>query len=144
MIFFPSQSTAHLIKLSFASFHGGLQPKVTHNFLIVKSNGLLSAFLILIFRVSKTIGHFLWLETTISLEFHGTLLFRFRMVPSLYLSLCHFCLGWCLTLLDTIWTCSLPGASSHGILQARTWEWALMPFSRELFPTWGLNSTSLH
>ena len=26
--------------------------------------------------------------------------------------------------------CSLPGSSVHGILQARTLEWAAMPFSR--------------
>ena len=28
--------------------------------------------------------------------------------------------------------CSLPGSSVHGILQARTLEWVVIPFSREL------------
>ena len=34
---------------------------------------------------------------------------------------------------------SLPGSSVHGILQARTLERVVMPSSREIFPTQGLN-----
>ena len=37
----------------------------------------------------------------------------------------------CLTLWDPI-DCSLPGASVHGILQARIREWVAIPFSRGL------------
>ena len=32
-----------------------------------------------------------------------------------------------------LWTCSLPGSSVHGILQARILEWVATPFSRESF-----------
>ena len=35
----------------------------------------------------------------------------------------------CLTLYDPM-NCSLPGASVHGILQARLLEWVAIPFSR--------------
>ena len=34
--------------------------------------------------------------------------------------------------------CSPPGSSVHGISQARTLEWVVMPSSRGLFPTQGL------
>ena len=33
-------------------------------------------------------------------------------------------------LLVTLWTCSPPGSSTHGILQARILEWVAMPFSK--------------
>ena len=36
----------------------------------------------------------------------------------------------CLTLCDPM-SCSLPGSSVHGILQARVLEWVAIPFSRE-------------
>ena len=35
--------------------------------------------------------------------------------------------------------CSPPGSSVPGILQARTLEWAAIPFSRRIFPTQGSN-----
>ena len=35
--------------------------------------------------------------------------------------------------------CSPPGSPVHGILQARILEWVAIPFSREIFPTQGLN-----
>ena len=35
----------------------------------------------------------------------------------------------CLTLCDPM-SCSLPGSSVHGILQARILEWVAIPFSR--------------
>ena len=35
----------------------------------------------------------------------------------------------CLTLCDPI-DCSQPGSFDHGILQARTWDWAAMSSSR--------------
>ena len=37
----------------------------------------------------------------------------------------------CLTLHDSM-DCSPPSSSVHGILQARTLEWAAIPFSREI------------
>ena len=36
----------------------------------------------------------------------------------------------CVRLFVSRWTCSLPGSSVHGILQARILEWVAMPFSR--------------
>ena len=45
-------------------------------------------------------------------------------------SLCAKSLQLCPTLCDPM-DCSLPGASVHGILQARILEWVAMPFSRE-------------
>ena len=33
-------------------------------------------------------------------------------------------------LFATLWICSSPGSSVHGILQARILEWAAMPISR--------------
>ena len=35
--------------------------------------------------------------------------------------------------------CSLPGSSVHGILQARILEWVVIPISRVIFQTQGLN-----
>ena len=43
----------------------------------------------------------------------------------------------CLTLYRPM-DCNLPG-SVHGILQARILGWVAIPFSRGVFPTWGLN-----
>ena len=40
--------------------------------------------------------------------------------------------------------CSLPGFSVHGILQATILEWVAIPFSRGIFPIWGLNPSLLH
>ena len=40
----------------------------------------------------------------------------------------------CLTLCDPV-DCSPPGSSVHGILQARTLQWAAISFSRGVFPT---------
>ena len=45
-----------------------------------------------------------------------------------YLPLCELVTQSCLTLRDPI-DCSPPGSSVHGILQARTLEWAAIPFS---------------
>ena len=36
----------------------------------------------------------------------------------------------CVQLFMTLWTCSPPGSSVHGILQARTLKWVAMPSSR--------------
>ena len=41
------------------------------------------------------------------------------------------CTQSCLTLCDPM-DCSLPGASVHGIVQARVLEWVADPFSRDL------------
>ena len=35
-------------------------------------------------------------------------------------------------LCESLWNCSPPGSSVHGILQVRIREWVAMPFSREL------------
>ena len=40
--------------------------------------------------------------------------------------------------------CSLPGSSTRGILQARILEWVVIPFSRGIFLTQGLNLGLLH
>ena len=40
--------------------------------------------------------------------------------------------------------CSLPGSSSHQILQARILEWIAIPFSRGTFPTQGSNPGLTH
>ena len=40
--------------------------------------------------------------------------------------------------------CSPPGSSVHGILQARTLEWAVMPSSRGIFTTQGSNPSLPH
>ena len=42
-------------------------------------------------------------------------------------ALSHFS---CFRLLATLWTCSLPGSSVHGIFQARILELVAMPFSK--------------
>ena len=47
----------------------------------------------------------------------------------------------CPTLCDPM-DCSLPSSSVHGILQARIWEWAAMPSSRDL-PDPGIEPMSL-
>ena len=39
---------------------------------------------------------------------------------------------------------SLPGSSVHGISQASILEWVAISFSREIFPTQGLNTGLLH
>ena len=39
---------------------------------------------------------------------------------------------------------SLPGSSTHGILQARILEWVAIPFSWGIFPTQELNPGHLH
>ena len=44
----------------------------------------------------------------------------------------------CPTLCSTI-DCSPPGSSVHGILWARVLEWVVIPFSRGIFPTQGLD-----
>ena len=49
----------------------------------------------------------------------------------------------CLTLCDPMGR-SPPGSSVHGILQARILEWVVIPFSRVIFPTQGLNLGLLH
>ena len=44
----------------------------------------------------------------------------------------------CPALFDSM-DCSPPGSSAHGILQARILEWIVLPFSRGIFLTQGLN-----
>ena len=44
----------------------------------------------------------------------------------------------CLTLYDPM-DCSLPGASVHGIFQARILEWVAIPFLQGIFSTQGSN-----
>ena len=44
----------------------------------------------------------------------------------------------CPTLCDPM-VCSLPGSSVHGIFQKRILEWVAISFSRDTFPTRGLN-----
>ena len=41
-------------------------------------------------------------------------------------------------------SCSSPGSSIHGILQAEILEWVPIPFSRTIFPNQGLNLGLLH
>ena len=48
----------------------------------------------------------------------------------------------CLTVCNSI-GCSLPGASVHGISQARILEWIAVPSSRGIFPTQGSNLSLL-
>ena len=40
--------------------------------------------------------------------------------------------------------CSPPGSSVYGILQARILEWVVIPFSRGMFLSQGLNTSLLH
>ena len=49
----------------------------------------------------------------------------------------------CLGLCDPM-DYSPPGSLVHGILQARTLEWAAMPFSKGIFATQGSNPGLLH
>ena len=49
----------------------------------------------------------------------------------------------CLNLCDPM-DCSWPGASVHGLLQARILECVAIPFSRGIFPTQGLKPGLLH
>ena len=49
----------------------------------------------------------------------------------------------CPTLCDPV-DCSLPGASVHGILQARILEWVAMIFSKGIFLNQGSNPGLLH
>ena len=44
----------------------------------------------------------------------------------------------------TLWTVAHQAPLSMGILQGRILEWVDMPFSREIFPTQGLNLDLLH
>ena len=54
------------------------------------------------------------------------------------LSHCH------VRLFPTPWTVARQAPLSMGILQGRILEWVDMPFSREIFPTQGLNLDLLH
>ena len=56
--------------------------------------------------------------------------------------MCVKSLQLCPTLCDPM-ECSPPGSAVHGILQARTREWAAMPSSRRIFLTRGSNLSLL-
>ena len=62
-----------------------------------------------------------------------------------YLSLLCACMLSCFSCIQHFVTlsCSLPGSSDHGILQARIWEWVAMLFSRGTLPNPGIKPMSL-
>ena len=83
------------------------------------------------------------------IHFISVLAFLLYKQPRVYIwfsgvCMCARSLQSCLTLCDTM-DCNLPGSSVHGILQARTLEWVVMPSQpRGIFPTQGSNLRLLH